>query len=135
MVAAHHDGQRACREDLAHGRLGTLIVAAWRREISDYIAAIDEADIVTLLQQRAVDVEIIVARRTHDAVGRLTDRCWRVRLIIGEIGGRIGGAIRHAEHGDIGFEVVEVHREFGIEQRLMSGLRWHRERFRHDLDS
>ncbi len=132
VIAAHDDRQRARSEDLPHRCFYTLIVTARRREVGDHIAAIDKADIVAFLQERTVDIEIVMAGRANHAVGRLTDCRGRVGLIIGEVSRRVRGAVGHPQHGDVGLQVIQVHREFGVQQGLVAGSRCDSQWFCHD---
>src|SRR6202012_1502703 len=79
--------------------------------------------------------KFVMTGRTHDAISRLADRCWRVGLVVGEIGGRIRSAVGHAEHGNVCFQVVEVQREVSIEQGFMAGFRCDGEWLFHHLYS
>lgn len=109
MVAAQDDGQRAGIRKAPDRRFGAGVVFARRlRQVGDDVAAVDEADVVAALQQRAVDIEIIVPGRARDPVGGLPDRGGRIGLVVAEIGRGIRRAERHAQDGDVGLQVVQV---------------------------
>lgn len=91
MVAAQDDGQRAGIRKAPDRRFGAGVVFARRlRQVGDDVAAVDEADVVAALQQRAVDIEIIVPGRARDPVGGLPDRGGRIGLVVAEIGREYG---------------------------------------------
>lgn len=74
MVAAQDDGQRAGIRKAPDRGFGAGVVFARRlRQVGDDVAAVDEADVVAALQQRAVDIEIIVpgARATRSVACRI----------------------------------------------------------------
>ncbi|MOA13079.1 hypothetical protein D3C78_1331110 [compost metagenome] len=122
VVAAQHDGHGAGGGDAAHGGFGALIVFAARfGQVGDDVAAVDEADVVAALQQRAVDVEVVVPGAAHDAIGGLADGGGRVCLVVAEVGGGIGRPVGHAQDRDVGLEVVQVQRQRRIQQGRVAG--------------
>ncbi len=91
VISAQHDGDRAGGGDAAHRGFGAFVVfASGPGQVGNDVAAIHEADVFAALQQRPVDVEVVMARAAHHAIGRLADGRGRIGLVIAEIRGGIG---------------------------------------------
>ncbi len=120
VVATEHDRQAASLQNLAHGNFRAAVVVARFCQIRQHVPTIDETNVGAALEQRAVDVEVIVVRRAHDSVGDFTDHLRCAGLVVAERVWSVGRTERDAQHRDVRDEIFQIRNEVGVKQCLMA---------------
>src|SRR3546814_3066018 len=97
MIATQNNGQGVRLQYVPDGQLHAAIVVTRFGQVGQHIAAVDEADVVAALQQRPVDIEVVMIGMAHDTVAKVAYGLWRIRLVVGKRAGAIRRSERRSE--------------------------------------
>src|SRR6185295_5502583 len=134
VIAAKNDGQRACREDFADSKLGPAPMCRGIARVVGYVAAIDDPDRLSV-EQGPTDIEIPAIKASQRPLAVAADVSRGICLVVADLIDGVGGAIRNAKDGDIGFEPVEVVNDRKVVETLKFPPGRRGERFIHLLHS
>ena len=124
MVASEDDRHCAAAQNLSNGDFSPTLVIARDRQIRQHIAAIDEANVGSSLQQWPANIEIVVFRRPDHAIGYIANGLRCVCLVIGIASGPVGRAERHSQDRDVRLEILKVRDKLRVQQGSMVRARW-----------
>ena len=93
---------------------------AWLGKRWKNVTAINEANIFAPLQQRTINIKVVVLWRSYHAVGEFAQCLWGIALVVAVSAGGISSAKWHANDGQVSLNTSQIGNQFRVQQGFMA---------------